>query len=252
VDRFLQGRVAVVTGASRGFGRSISVALAAAGATLALIARDEEKVRETAREISEAGGEADWYLADVTDEAQVLAAEKRIASRCGHVDILVNNAGIQFRKAVVECTLQEWNRVIDTNLTSSFLMCRAFLPHMRGRGWGRIVMLSSVLGPHIGLPLRGAYCASKAAVLGLTHSLAQEVADEGIAVIALSPGPFTTGMTAALHQNPEVYRQFLSNIPASRFGAAEEMGKLVTFLCSDGAGFITGTDIVIDGGWSSH
>jgi NAD(P)-dependent dehydrogenase (short-subunit alcohol dehydrogenase family) len=122
---------------------------------------------------------------------------------------------------------------------------------MRGRGYGRIINLASMMS-HVSLPGRTAYSASKAAMLGVTRALAQELADDGITVVAISPGPFATEINTALIENPELNRQFLSNIPLGRWGKAEEIGKLALYLCSDAAGFITGSDVVIDGGWTSR
>jgi NAD(P)-dependent dehydrogenase (short-subunit alcohol dehydrogenase family) len=247
----LDGRVAVVTGASRGLGRAMAVELGAAGAKLALVGRDRGKLDETAAEAATAGAESAVFLADVTDEAQVRALEQGVRERFGHVDILVNNAGMNIRKPLVEYTLDEWNTVLDTNLTSVFLVCRSFIPMMRGRGYGRILNLASMMS-HVSLPGRTAYSASKAALLGVTRALAQELADDGITVVAISPGPFATEINTALIENPELNRQFLSNIPLGRWGKAEEIGKLALYLCSDAAGFITGSDVVIDGGWTSR
>jgi NAD(P)-dependent dehydrogenase (short-subunit alcohol dehydrogenase family) len=244
----LDGRVAVITGASRGLGRAMAVELGAAGAKLALVGRDQAKLDETA---AEAGPEAVVYIADVTDEAQVRALEAQVKERFGHVDILINNAGMNIRKPMVEYTLDEWNTVLDTNLTSVFLVSRSFIPMMRGRGFGRIINLASMMS-HVSLPGRTAYSASKAAMLGVTRALAQELADEGITVVAISPGPFATEINTALMENPELNKQFLSNIPLGRWGKAEEIGKLALYLCSEDAGFITGSDIVIDGGWTSR
>ncbi len=244
----LDGRVAVVTGASRGLGRAMAVELGAAGAKLALVGRDRAKLEETA---AEAGGESAVFIADVTDEAQVRALEQGVRERFGRVDILVNNAGMNIRKPLVDYTLDEWNTVLDTNLTSVFLVCRSFIPMMRGRGWGRIINLASMMS-HVSLPGRTAYSASKAAMLGVTRALAQELAEEGITVVAISPGPFATEINTALIENPELNRQFLSNIPLGRWGKVEEIGKLALYLCSDAAGFITGSDVVIDGGWTSR
>jgi NAD(P)-dependent dehydrogenase (short-subunit alcohol dehydrogenase family) len=246
--KVLDGRIAVVTGASRGLGRAMAVELGAAGAKLALVGRDRAKLEETA---AEARAESAVFLADVTDEAQVRALEHAVRERFGHVDILVNNAGMNIRKPLVEYTLDEWNTVIDTNLTSVFLVCRSFIPMMKGRGYGRILNLSSMMA-HVSLPGRTAYSASKAAMLGVTRALAQELADEGITVVAISPGPFATEINTALIENPELNRQFLANIPLGRWGKAEEIGKLALYLCSDAAGFITGSDVVIDGGWTSR
>jgi NAD(P)-dependent dehydrogenase (short-subunit alcohol dehydrogenase family) len=245
----LSGRIAVVTGASRGLGRAMAVELGAAGAKLALVGRDRAKLDETAAQA--AGAETAVFVADVTDEAQVRALEQGVRERFGHVDILVNNAGMNIRKPLVEYTLDEWNTVLDTNLTSVFLVCRSFIPMMKGRGYGRIINLASMMS-HVSLPGRTAYSASKAAMLGVTRALAQELADDGITVVAISPGPFATEINTALIENPELNKQFLSNIPLGRWGKAEEIGKLALYLCSDAAGFITGSDVVIDGGWTSR
>jgi NAD(P)-dependent dehydrogenase (short-subunit alcohol dehydrogenase family) len=247
----LDGRVAVVTGASRGLGRAMAVELGAAGAKLALVGRDRAKLDETAAEAAKSGAESAVFLADVTDEAQVRALEQGVRERFGHVDILVNNAGMNIRKPLVEYTLDEWNTVLDTNLTSVFLVSRSFIPMMKGRGYGRILNLASIMS-HVSLPGRTAYSASKAALLGITRALAQELADDGITVVAISPGPFATEINTALMENPELNRQFLSNVPLGRWGKAEEIGKLALYLCSDAAGFITGSDVLIDGGWTSR
>jgi NAD(P)-dependent dehydrogenase (short-subunit alcohol dehydrogenase family) len=130
-------------------------------------------------------------------------------------------------------------------------MCRSFVPHMRGRGYGRVINISSIMG-HISLPLRSAYSASKAGVLGFTRALALELATEGISVVAISPGPFATEMTAPLRSSPEQLEQFNSSVPMQRWGEPDQVGKLALFPCSDGAGYITGTDIVIDGGWTTR
>ncbi len=249
--KILDGKVAVITGASRGLGRAMAIELGAAGAKLALTGRDRAKLDETAAEAAKAGAEAAVFVADVTVEAQVRALEQGVRDRFGHVDILINNAGMNIRKPMVEYTLDEWNTVLDSNLTSVFLVTRSFIPMMRGRGYGRIINLASMMS-HVSLPGRTAYSASKAAMLGVTRALAQELADDGITVVAISPGPFATEINTALMENPELNKQFLSNIPVGRWGKAEEIGKLALYLCSDAAGFITGSDVVIDGGWTSR
>jgi len=177
--------------------------------------------------------------------------ERDVLARFGHVDILVNNAGINVRRTVEEFTLEDWNRVIATNLTSAFLLCRSFVPQMKGRGYGRILNLTSIMS-HVSLPGRAAYSASKTGLLGFTRALALELAAEGIAVVAISPGPFATEMNTPLMEDPTLSAQFIARIPAGRWGQVREVGQLARFLCSPDAGFITGTDIVIDGGWTAQ
>jgi NAD(P)-dependent dehydrogenase (short-subunit alcohol dehydrogenase family) len=250
-EKKLEGRTALVTGASKGLGKAMSIALSEAGAKLALVSRDVAKLEETAAEIRQRGGHADVFRADVADEKSVLALEQEVASRLGKVQILINNAGVNVRKSITDFTLDEWNFVLGTNLTSVFLMCRSFVPHMKGTGYGRILNMTSIMS-HISLPGRAAYSSSKAGLLGMTKAIALELAPEGITVNGISPGPFATEMNAVLMQNPEINQQFLSKIPVGQWGKVEDIGKLAVYLCGDEASFITGTDILIDGGWCAQ
>lgn len=247
-DNMLQGKVALVTGASRGLGKAMALALGRGGAKLALVGRDADALNATAAAIRAEGAVSEVFLADVTDEQRVLALADEVKTKLGPVQILINNAGVNVRKPVTEFTLEEWRYVTDTNLTAAFLMCRSFVPHMQGTGYGRVINMTSIMS-HISLPGRSAYSASKAGLLGLTRALALELATDNITVVGISPGPFATEMNTVLMQNPELNQQFLSAIPVGRWGRVEDIGKLALFLCSEDASFITGTDIVIDGGW---
>jgi gluconate 5-dehydrogenase len=247
----LDGKIALITGASKGLGKAMALALSQAGATIALVSRDEAKLQGVKREIEDSGGKAELFLADVKDEQQVERLETEVATRLGKIQILVNNAGINLRKNLIDFSLSEWQSVVDTNLTSVFLMCRKFVPHMRGTGYGRILNMTSIMS-HVSLPQRSAYSASKAALLGLIRALALELAADGITVNGISPGPFGTEMNQSLMQDPQANAQFLSNLPVGRWGKVEEIGGLASYLCSEAAGFITGTDILIDGGWCAR
>jgi NAD(P)-dependent dehydrogenase (short-subunit alcohol dehydrogenase family) len=250
-DKRLQDRIALVTGASKGLGKAMAIALAREGARVALVSRDADKLNSVAEEIRENGGAAEVFRADVGNESEVAALESEVVSRLGKVQILINNAGVNVRKNITDFTLDEWNFVVGTNLTAVFLMCRAFVPHMKGSGYGRILNMTSIMS-HISLPGRAAYSSSKAGLLGLTKALALELAPEGVTVNGISPGPFATEMNAALIQNPELNQQFLSKIPLGKWGQVEDIGKLAVYLCADEACFITGTDILIDGGWCAQ
>lgn len=250
-DRKLAGRVALITGASRGLGSAIATAFAAEGGRLALVARDLEKLNETAAAVRNAGGEAEVFRADVSDEAQVLRLETDVIARFGGLHILINNAGVNLRKPITDFTLEEWRRIIDTNLVAAFLTCRAFVPHMKRSGHGRIINLTSTMS-HVALPGRTPYCASKSGLLGFTKALALELAPDGITVNGISPGPFATEMNTVLMQDEEVNRQFMAKVPLGRWGKVEDVGRLAVWLCSEEAGFVTGTDVLIDGGWCAQ
>ncbi|MBI4892016.1 MAG: SDR family oxidoreductase [Acidobacteria bacterium] len=244
----LNGKVAVVTGASRGLGREMAVALAQAGARVALVGRDVAKLDETAKAC---GDGAMIFPCNVIEEEEVTKLEERVSEHLGKVSILVNNAGVNLRKPVTEFSMDEWRWVMDTNLTSAFLCVRAFVPHMKGTGYGRVLNLTSIMS-HVSLPGRCAYSASKTGLLGFTKALAMELAPEKITVVGISPGPFATEMNTALMNDPQANAMFLQKIPLGQWGKPEDIGSLAVYLCSDAAEFITGTDIVIDGGWLAN
>jgi NAD(P)-dependent dehydrogenase (short-subunit alcohol dehydrogenase family) len=247
----LKGRTALITGASKGLGKAMAIALAAEGARVGLVSRDTALLNNVAAEITTSGGAASVFPADVTSEDQVRAVESTVAAEFGKVNILINNAGINVRKTVTDFSLAEWRSVMDTNVTAAFLMCRSFVPLMTGAGYGRIINMTSIMS-WVSLPGRAAYSASKAALLGMTRAIALELAPEGITCNGISPGPFGTEMNRPLMENVEANAQFLASIPLGRWGKVEEIGQLAVYLCSEEAGFITGTDILIDGGWTAR
>ena len=247
----LSGKVAVVTGAGRGLGKAMAVALAAEGVRVALVARSEDQLDQVADEIAKSGGDASVFVADVAREDQVRQAEKAIIQRYGTVNILVNNAGLAVRKPVTELAAEEWRRVMETNVMSAFLLCHTLVPYMKGQGYGRILNTSSMMA-WISLPDRTAYSASKSALLGFTRSLALELAPERITVNSISPGLFTTELARPVLENTELMPQFLASIPLGRPGHPDEIGQLAVYLCSESAGYITGADIAIDGGYMAR
>jgi len=247
----LKGRTAVITGGNRGLGEAMANALASAGAQIALVARDRARLERVRDDIAALGKTAEVFVTDVTRENEVAKLAGDVIARFGNPQILINSAGTNLRKNLVDFTLEEFRSVLDASLISTFLMCRAFVPGMKGIGYGRILNMSSIMS-HVSLAGRTAYSSAKSALLGFTRALALELAADGITVNGISPGPIATDMNRALMNHPEVNTQFLANLPVGRWGKVEEIGALACYLCSDAAAFITGTDILIDGGWTAR
>ena len=247
----LSGKVAVVTGASRGIGRATALALAGAGAKLALLGRDRAKLEESLELVRKAGSEAATFICDVRDEAQVKQAAADVVKRFGAVHILVNNAGTAIRKNVIDFSLEEWRSLTDTNITGVFLMSKYMVPLMRGQGYGRIINLTSIMA-HVTSTGRGVYSATKHAVAGLTKALALELVDDGITCVAISPGFIATDLTAPLRADPAKNTALMAQTPMHRWGKPEEIASLALYICSEAAGFMTGNDVLMDGGWCAQ
>jgi len=247
----LENHVAVITGASKGLGREMAEALAVAGAQVALVARNEELLAEVVQGIRARGGTAEYIMADVTDETAAAEVDQFVKEAFGTCDILINNAGINNRKPIEEMSFGEWHEIIEVNLTGPFSMSRAMVPGMKELRWGRIINMTSIMS-HVSLPNRTGYSTTKAGLLGFTRALALELAPYNITVNGISPGPFATEMNRPLIEDPEKNSQFLASIPVERWGKVEEIGTLAVYMCSEAAGFLTGTDIVIDGGWTAR
>ena len=246
----LSGKLAVITGGSRGLGEAMARALSAAGAAVALVARDEAKLRGVRDALQSAGGKAAYFAGDVTREADVQRIATEIQSQLGAPHILINNAGTNVRKPLEELSRAEFMSVIDSSLVATFLVSRAFVAGMKQGGYGRIINMTSMLS-HVSLPGRTPYSSAKAALLGFIRALALETAGHGVTVNGISPGPIGTDLNRVVMEDPVANAQFLSNLPVGRWGKPEEVAALACFLASEHAGFITGTDIVIDGGWTA-
>jgi|SRR5438876_1947647 len=241
----LSGRVALVTGASQGIGRACALKLAAAGAAVAVAARNQNKLNELVNEITAANGKAAAFALDVCDEEQIKSAIKAAIAQFGKIDILVNNAGITRDQLVMRMKRSDWDAVLQTNLTAAYLCIQQVIGSMLKQRWGRIINITSVFG-QMGQAGQANYAASKAGLIGLTMAIAREVGSRHITCNAVAPGFIETPMTATLGN--EFKENAVEQIPLGRVGSPEDVASAVTFLASDEASYITGHVLSVNGG----
>jgi 3-oxoacyl-[acyl-carrier protein] reductase len=241
----LEQRVALVTGASQGIGHACALALAREGATLAVAARNHQKLDELVGQITAAGGKAAPFVMDVADEEQVKAGVKSALAQFGKIDILVNNAGITRDQLLMRMKRADWDSVLNTNLTSAYLCIQQVIGSMLKQRWGRIINITSVFG-QMGQAGQANYAASKAGLIGLTMAMAREVASRNITCNAVAPGFIETSMTAALSE--EFRQNAVKTIPLGRVGSPEDIASAVCFLASEEASYITGHVLNVNGG----
>jgi 3-oxoacyl-[acyl-carrier protein] reductase len=241
----LEGRVALVTGASQGIGQACALALARQGASVALAARNRQKLEEVAGLIAATGGKVAVFAMDVADEDQIKSAIKSAIAHFGKIDILVNNAGIARDQLVMRMKRTDWDAVLNTNLTSAYLCTQQVIGSMLKQRWGRIINITSVFG-QMGQAGQANYASSKAGLIGLTMALAREVASRNITCNAVAPGFIETSMTAGLSE--EFKQNAVKMIPLGRVGTADDVASAVCFLASEEASYITGHVLNVNGG----
>jgi NAD(P)-dependent dehydrogenase (short-subunit alcohol dehydrogenase family) len=244
----LSGRVAVVVGGTSGIGRAIALGFAEAGADVVVSGRREELIDSVAKEIEAKGRRSVRQAADVANRASLEALRDRVIAELGKVDILVNSAGTTKRRPTLDVGEDEWNTIMETNLTGTLRACQVFGRHMIERGYGRIINIAS-LSSFVALYEVAAYAASKAAVASLTKSLAIEWSSKGVNVNAIAPGVFRTDLNTALLDGTDRGREFLLRTPMKRFGKVEELAGAAVFLASDAASFVNGEVLAVDGGF---
>jgi len=242
----LEDRVAVVTGASRGLGRAIALALGAAGAAVVGAGRAVAELDETAHLIERAGGRALAVITDVTSYAAVEALMTGALQEFGRLDIVVNNSGVAKVAPLVEMSPEDWHAMLAVNLTGTFYGCRAAAPHLIAQRSGKVINVASVLGG-VGLPGYTVYGATKGGVIALTRTLGVEWARHNIQVNAIAPGWFATDMTHDAFADPRINERLTRDVPARRIGRAEEIGPLAVYLASSGSDFMTGQTLFLDG-----
>jgi 3-oxoacyl-[acyl-carrier protein] reductase len=241
----LEGRVALVTGASQGIGRACALTLASQGASVAVAARNQEKLDELVAQIAGSGGKAAAFIIDVADEEQIKSGIKSAIGQFGKIDILVNNAGITKDQLIMRMKRADWDSVLNTNLTSAYLCIQQVIGSMLKQRWGRIINITSIFG-QMGQAGQANYAASKAGLIGLTMAMAREVASRNITCNAVAPGFIETSMTSVLSE--EFKQTAIKMIPLGRVGAAEDVANAVNFLASDEASYITGHVLNVNGG----
>jgi 3-oxoacyl-[acyl-carrier protein] reductase len=241
----LSSRVALVTGASQGIGRACALRLAKNGATVAVAARDQEKLNDLVQEINAAAGKSVAFVLDVTDEDQIKNAVKSALAQFGKIDILVNNAGITRDQLVMRMKRSDWDSVLNTNLTSAYLCTQQVIGSMLKQRWGRIINITSIFG-QMGQAGQANYAASKAGLIGLTMAIAREVGSRNITCNAVAPGFIETAMTAGLAE--DLKKEALKMIPLARIGTPEDVASAVAFLASEESSYITGHVLNVNGG----